>query len=274
MPADKPARRATALLLGMLLLSPGCTTQTQRLGADDGTDSCRPQLVALDSTGDFFAQDIVAGAAIGAAGGALLGGLAGGNARSALYGALGGAAVGAAAGYWKARTDQIQDQQALYRTVSADIARDNAQIDRTQLAFDQLATCRRGQAEAIRDAHRSGRLPRAQAEAAMAALRQRSARDLQLAQAIDTKIRDRGDGFAFANEQVNPGAPVPGPAPAAAPARAPARAQPRPAPRPAAPATPAGAVQEATSTNLAKREQFTQSIATAQAAQSGFELAS
>jgi hypothetical protein len=34
------------------------STQSQRIGSDDGTDSCRTQLVALDSTGNFFGADI------------------------------------------------------------------------------------------------------------------------------------------------------------------------------------------------------------------------
>src|SRR6476646_10182059 len=75
----------TGLLCGC---APGAfTTQSQRIGPDDGTDSCRPQLVALDSTGNFFGADILKGAAIGAGTGALAGGLIGGLATGSWRGA-------------------------------------------------------------------------------------------------------------------------------------------------------------------------------------------
>lgn len=238
------------------LLLPGCSTQSQRLGADDGSDVCRPQRVTLDSTGDFFGEDIVKGAAIGAVGGGLVGLLAGGNARSAAIGAVAGGVAGAAGGYFAARQQQSSDQASLYRTVSSDIDRDNAVIDKTQIAFNQLVDCRRGEANRIRADLRAGRITRPQAEAAMAAVRQRSQVDVQMAQAINGRIEQRGNDFALANQQVNPGASSAG--------RASSRARP--------PSTPAGQVQVATSTNLAKRDQLNQSIQRAASNTSAFEL--
>lgn len=257
--ANRPLRLVAA---AMLLAAPGCSTVNTRLGPDDGTDACRRQLVALDSTGDYFAQDIVAGAAMGAIGGGLIGGLAGGNLRSAVLGAVAGGAVGALGGYWKARQQQASDQATLYRTMSGDIARDNEYIDRTQLAFNQLVDCRQFQANAIRTDYRTGRIGRPQAEAAMALVRQRSERDVQIARTISAKIDGRSADFAFANAQVNPGAPM---------TRAPMAAQQaRPVPRPAA--NPGAAqVADATSTNLAKQERFRASV-TAAASPSRFEL--
>ncbi|MCO6419005.1 hypothetical protein JYK14_23010, partial [Siccirubricoccus sp. KC 17139] len=84
------ARRLVALVTSTALLAGCVTTREGRIGADDGTDSCRPQVVALDSTGNFFAEDILRGAAIGAVGGAALGAIAGGDWRSALIGAAAG----------------------------------------------------------------------------------------------------------------------------------------------------------------------------------------
>lgn len=265
-------RLVIVLTCGALTLS-GCATQSQRIGADDGSDVCRPQRVSLDSTGNYFAEDILKGAAIGAVGGGLIGGLAGGNVRGALIGAAAGAAVGAAGGYWKARQQQIGDQQALYQTVSADIQRDNASIDKTQIAFDQLVECRRAEAGRIRRDLRAGVIARPQAEAAMAAVVQRSANDLRLAQDISGKIQERSSNFAFANTQVNPGAASSASSPSRAAsvtrtAAAPARAR----GRNGQPATPAEEVQVATSTNLAKRDHLAQSISTAQANKSSFEL--
>ena len=187
------------------------TTQAQRIGPDDGTDACRPYLVALDFTGNFFGAQIATGVALGALGGAAIGGLATGNWRGAAFGALAGGIAGGATAYWGALQQQQLDQQALYARVGSDIQRENAAIDKTQLAFDELTDCRFRQAEAIRADYRTRRIGRAQAEAAMATVRQRAQRDVQLAQLINTQIQDRGQQFVVAATNVAPGLP---PAPA------------------------------------------------------------
>src|SRR4051812_9434172 len=120
------SRSSLAVLLCFALVLPGCSSLNP--GADipdDPTDACRPERAALRSTGDYFTQDIIQGAAIGAIGGGLIGALAGGNARSAAIGALAGGAAGALGGYWKALQQQYADQATLYRTVYSDIERDN-----------------------------------------------------------------------------------------------------------------------------------------------------
>jgi len=87
------------LAVAIVALLGGCvTTQEQRIGAADPADQCRPFVVALDSSGNFFAEDIIKGAVIGASGGAILGGILGGNVRGAAIGAATGAIAGAAAG--------------------------------------------------------------------------------------------------------------------------------------------------------------------------------
>ncbi|MBV8914648.1 MAG: hypothetical protein JOZ05_16605, partial [Acetobacteraceae bacterium] len=63
------ARSTLALLLCVSLALPGCSTFNQSNVADDPSDVCRPERAALRSTGDYFAQDIITGAAIGAVGG-------------------------------------------------------------------------------------------------------------------------------------------------------------------------------------------------------------
>ncbi len=261
----KPLRIMAALTL---LAVQGCSTADTRLGADDGTDSCRRQLVALDSTGDYFAQDIVAGAAIGAIGGGLIGGLAGGNLRSAVLGAVAGGAAGALGGYFKARAQQAQDQASLYRTMTGDIQRDNEYIDRTQLAFSNLVDCRTFQANAIKTDYRSGRISRQQAEVAMAVVRQRSERDIAIARTISGKIDGRSADFAYANAQVNPAAA----SGYGSSAYSPAPQQGRPAATARPSASPgASQVAAATSTNLAKQDRFRASV-TAAASPSRFEL--
>ena len=202
----------TGLLCGC---APGAfTTQSQRIGPDDGTDACRPQLVALDSTGNFFGADIVQGTAVGAGIGALTGGLIGGlvtgNWRGAAFGALAGGITGGVIGgsnaYWSALQKQQMDQAALYSRVSLDLQQENVQIDKTQLAFDQLADCRFRQAQAINADYASHGIDRATAEAAMAAVRQRAAKDIALAKLINQQIQDRGQQFGVASSNIDPGA--------------------------------------------------------------------
>lgn len=202
----------TGLLCGC---APGAfTTQTQRIGADDGTDSCRPQVVALDSTGNFFGASILQGAAIGAGAGALagglLGGLATGNWRGAGIGALAGGVAGGVIGgstaYWQGLQQQRMDQASLYSRVSLDLERENVQIDKTQLAFDQLVDCRFRQAAAINADYAAHRIDRATAEAAMAGVRQHAVKDVQLARLINQQIQDRGQQFGVATNNIDPGA--------------------------------------------------------------------
>jgi hypothetical protein len=206
-------RRAVAVLTSAALLSACVSTRAGRIGADDGSDPCRTQVVALDSTGNFFGEDIIQGAAIGAVSGAVLGGLlaaASGRRGSdvlagAGIGALAGGALGAAGGYYTARQRQATDQASLNRAIAGDLANENAQLDRTQLAFNQLMDCRFGTAQSIRADVRSGRLTRAQGEAMMANVRARTQNDIQLAQSINGQITSRGDQFDTAIEQVAPG---------------------------------------------------------------------
>lgn len=201
----------TGLLCGC---APGAfTTQSQRIGPDDGTDSCRPQLVALDSTGNFFGAQILQGAAtgagIGALAGGLIGGLATGSWRGAAFGALAGGITGGVIGgsnaYWNALQQQQMDQATLYSHVSLDLERENAAIDKTQLAFDQLEDCRFHQAQAINADYTSHRIDRTTAEAAMGLVRQHAAKDIALAKLINQQIQDRGQQFGVASNNVDPG---------------------------------------------------------------------
>lgn len=262
------AARICLVAASMTLVLPGCTTQSQRIGADDGSDVCRAQRVALDSTGEFFAEDILKGAAIGAVGGALAGLMIGGNARGALIGAASGAALGAVGGYWKARVQQQQDQATLYRTVASDIQRDNAAIDKSQLAFNQLIDCRQRDANRIKLDYRAGRLTRPQADALMVDVRRRANEDVQIARQTSQRIQGRSADFEFANNQVNPGASARSSGGYTTAARPVARPNAQYAP----PSGSAAEVQAATSTNLAKRDQFNRSISQAAARQTSFEL--
>ncbi len=213
--AGAPRRlgRAVAALTAAAMLAACVTTREGRIGADDGSDACRTQVVALDSTGDFYGEEIIRGAAIGAASGALIGGLlaaATGRRGSdvlagAAIGAVAGGAIGGSAGYLSARQQQAADQASLNRAIATDLAAENASLDRTQLAFDQLMDCRFATAQRIRQDLQSGRLTRPQAEAMMGNVRARTQRDIQLAQTINGRIGSRGAQFDTAIDTVAPG---------------------------------------------------------------------
>src|SRR5690349_21251797 len=130
-------KRLTVVSTCMALALSGCvTTQTQRLGADNGTDACRPYLVALDATGGYFAESMLQGAAIGAIGGALAGALLSGGknaGKAALIGAAAGATLGASGGYIQAKMQQEKDKAVLYKSVLTDYEREVGKIDEAQL---------------------------------------------------------------------------------------------------------------------------------------------
>jgi len=205
-------RRPVASITAAIMLA-GCSTQMGRIGADDGRDACRAYVVQLDSTGNFYGEDIVRGAAIGAGTGALAGGLlaaATGRRGSdilagAAIGAVAGGVIGGTAGYIQARQRQAQNQGALVQAVGGDLANENRQLDATQLAFNQLVDCRVNAANQIRAGVRAGRIGRDQGMALMTYQRDMMRRDVALAQTINQKIGTRGAEFDSAIETISPG---------------------------------------------------------------------
>jgi len=151
------------------------------------------------------AQSIAAGAALGALGGAAIAVLAGRRDAGTIIGsAVVGGVAGGAAGYWLQARKQAQNDQALYATVLKDVQAENSQIDRTQLAFDQLVQCRRQQADRVRADFAAKQIDEATARARLAAVRQRYDQDVDRARRISQNVSERSTNFQFANEQVNP----------------------------------------------------------------------
>jgi hypothetical protein len=186
----------------------GCnTTRESRIGVDDGTDSCRAYVVALDSTGNYFAADMIQGAVAGAAAGALLGGLAGGSFKGAAIGAAAGMMAGMLGGYWKNQMQQGMDQAILH--VSADMRRENAQLDKTNAAFRQLADCRRGQAREIKAEYRAKAITRDDAKARLTIVAARAHKDLEIANAINANAGKRLHEYQYAAAQIDPNVPAP-----------------------------------------------------------------
>ncbi|NYZ11749.1 hypothetical protein HL658_04240 [Azospirillum sp. RWY-5-1] len=191
------------LTVGSLAL-PGCvTTREDRIGANDGSDRCYAYRVALDSTGNYYAEDMLKGAAVGAVGGALVGGLAGGDLRGALIGAAVGAAVGAAGGYWNAKMQQGRDQ-AIVGTL-ADLQTENDNLKKTQAALDQLINCRRAEINTVKADYKAKRIAREEAEARMAVIRTQVKKDYEIASAINQNVTKRNEEYLFAADQVKPG---------------------------------------------------------------------
>lgn len=196
----------SSLVITAFLLSGCVTTQSQRIGADDGSDECRAYLVALDATGDYFAEDMLKGAAIGAVAGGLIGALASGGkdaGRNALIGAAAGAALGAAGGYWNAKSQQEKDKAVLYQSVLSDIEKENAKIDEAQFALDKLVDCRRSAFTKVRQAYRDKQITRQEAEARWNRLLALQENDLKVAQTMNKNISDRSSQFAVANTELN-----------------------------------------------------------------------
>ncbi|MBB5690582.1 SH3 domain-containing protein [Roseomonas alkaliterrae] len=210
---QSPFRRSVASITAAAMLAGCVSTQASRIGVDDGRDACRAFVVQLDSTGNFFAEDILRGAAIGAGTGALAGGaIAAASGRrgsdilvGAAIGAIAGGVIGGTAGYLQARQRQAQSQGALVQAVAGDLQNENRQLAATQLAFNQLVDCRVNVANRVRADVRAGRLSREQGMAMLAYQRDLMRRDVALAQSINEKIGTRGGEFDTAIETLAPG---------------------------------------------------------------------
>ncbi|MBW6398682.1 SH3 domain-containing protein [Roseomonas sp. HJA6] len=206
-------RRPVASVMSAAMLAGCVSTQLGRIGPDDGRDVCRAYVVQLDSTGDFYAEDILRGAAVGAGLGAL-GGLAiglatgrrGGDlAAATAIGAVAGGVAGGVGGYIQARQRQAQNQGALVQAVGGDLTNENRQLEATQVAFNQLVDCRVNAANRIRSDVRAGVISRDQGMALMTYQRDLMRRDVALAQQINQKIGTRGAEFDSAIETIAPG---------------------------------------------------------------------
>ncbi len=239
--ASRLARSGVACLLSAsLVLSSltGCTTRTQRIGPDDGSDACRAYVVALDSTGNYFAEDMIKGAALGALGGALIGGLAGGNWQSALIGAAAGAVAGGLGGYWKSKMDQAKDQAV--PSMISDMKNDEAQLDKTQAAFKNLSACRREEAKKVRGLYASKAISREEAQTRLRLLATQARRDVDILNGITGDSDKRLAEFQYAANQIDSSVPPPSSASTPTPAPAPTQRNRTSPTRPAA-RTPAAA---------------------------------
>lgn len=189
---------------GSLMLSACVTTQTERIGSDDQSDTCRSYLVALDATGDYFAEDMVKGALIGAVAGGLLGIATGKDDRGkrALIGAAAGAAAGAAGGYFLHKRQQNQDKTILYQSVSDDLDRDLAKANEAALASKKLSDCRTASQRRIVTDYKAGLVDADEAKRRWRSILDQRERDLKIQAAMGQHMLDRAKEFDNASTQL------------------------------------------------------------------------
>lgn len=199
------AKKLLAVVLSTSIALSGCvTTRQERIGANDGTDACYQHRVALDSTGDFYAEDMLAGAMAGAVAGAATGLLVRGNPQAALIGAVSGAAIGAAGGYWYSKMQQGREQAIL--SVMSDAQKESASLGKTQAALDQLVNCRRAEIARVKGDYKAKRITKEVAEQRLAVIREQLDKDHEIASSISANVVKRRDSFLEAAENITPGA--------------------------------------------------------------------
>ncbi|MBR0655817.1 hypothetical protein [Plastoroseomonas arctica] len=89
--------------------------------------------------------------------------------------------------------------------LQATLARENSDLDSLQIAFDSLLYCRWIEARTVRADLTAGRVPRAESEARMAALRARLRADLARARAVLAELERQAATRVAALEQEAPG---------------------------------------------------------------------
>jgi hypothetical protein len=194
--------KITALAASIVIVT-GCATplsREDRIGPDDGSDGCRQYVVALDSTGNFFAEDMLKGAVAGAVAGGLVAALTGGSSQDIAKGALIGGALGAIGGYYKSRMEQGRDQAVL--AINNDLAREGDELDKADTAANALVACRLDQRDRIRADYASRRISRDEARRRWSQLQQQVARDNTVMQMVAENIGKRQEEYQYANEQI------------------------------------------------------------------------
>ncbi len=212
---------STTLLTGCVAAQVAAqqTSAGPRLGSDDGTDACRPQIEQFDSSAAYFAAPIVAGAVVIGAGGVL--GTRPGVIGALVWAASSAAAAAAAATYLEQRQrDTNGDADALATAVASDIDQENTHIAQSQRTLDAVTDCRLREAQRVQAAARAGEMQRREAEQRLAALRQQAERDLAISQGVQQRIQARTEEFATGVDAVAPNArSAPPPRPRAVAAR-------------------------------------------------------
>lgn len=156
--------------------------------------------MALDSTGNFFAEDMLKGAVAGAVTGGLVAALLGGSGKDIAASALAGGVVGAIGGYYKSRMNQGRDQAVL--AINNDLTREANELDKADVAVHALIACRIEQRDRIRADYASRRISRNEAQRRWSQLQEQVDRDNNLMQMVADNIGKRQEEYQYAHEQV------------------------------------------------------------------------
>ncbi len=171
---------------------------------NEANDSCRDQRAALQSYGDYFANNMLVGGAIGAAAGGLVGVVTHQSLQATLADAFAGFTIGAAVGYWESVQQKDATMAARQRQVQTDVTAENAKVNGAQQAFNTLVDCRRGQAATLRADVAAGRVTSADGAKAMATIKARFDDDIAIARKVNTNIATHSANLEYANEQFKP----------------------------------------------------------------------
>ena len=199
------AMRSTVVTLvtSALVLS-GCAGMNSNF-AVSADDVCHAERADLKSFQDYFFRSMVEGAAAGALVGGLSGALIGGNAKGALIGAGVGAVAGGVGGYFLAKQRANSDPAQLTQSVYQDVSAENAQIDRVTASFDRLRDCRFRSAQAVKADYAAGRIQRPDAQAKLAQIRTLFQQDVEFADSLGAKMKERGAEYQNASLKLQPG---------------------------------------------------------------------
>lgn len=160
----------------VIILSSGCSSLGKpfRIGFDDGSDRCYPQLQNVDEIAVYYKdtriQEIMKGTLIGSAVGAAGGvGVSSGLNADKGTGAIIGALVGGLAGgytastYWDTKLKQANNNKSLaISAMNNDMRIEIQNLEKADRAIEALLNCRTGQRDQIRREFSSGRLKREQ----------------------------------------------------------------------------------------------------------------
>ena len=169
--------------------------------ASDVSDPCGNERAAFSGSKTYFTDQIVTGAATGAALGAgvgLLAGLASNgriDAGAIIAGGLIGGVAGGTMAYANTLYQRARDQDEMANYMSADLATEAQEIDRTQLTFARLRACRFGQARFVKNQVRSRVVDRPTGLARIAYHRDHFNEELQLANQFGLTMAKRGTQF-------------------------------------------------------------------------------
>lgn len=197
----------TAMLLtGFTPVLSGCMVGREaRIGANDGTDVCYAQRIALDDTRGFFAEDMLKGAAAGALAGAGIALLAGGNLQQTLGAAAAGAIVGGiVGGFWNQLVQQ-NGRDGAVQSVIGSARTETENLNKTQVALDNLVSCRRQSIAAVKSDYKKKKITKEEGENRLAVIRQQLAKDYEIASDINKNVAKRQDEYLYAMDQIEPG---------------------------------------------------------------------